>query len=87
MHSGNNQLANLGQSFAIILALIAILISFWPSAFRLGLVIGVIALTCALLSTENQPLTYKARASIILSIIGIVLGIVCSSYFDIIYGW
>ena len=87
MDSGNNQLASLGQSFAIILAFLAIVIGCTPSAYRLGFLLGLIALVIALLSSENQPLTYKSRAAIILSIIGIVFGMVSSSYFDIIYGW
>ena len=89
MDSGNNQLANLGQSFAIILGFLAILLSCLSSYLwsMLGFLLGVIALVIALLSSENQPLTYKSRAAIILSIIGIVLGMVCSAYFEIIYGW
>lgn len=35
MDSGNNQLADLGQSFAIILGFLAIVICFIPSVFRL----------------------------------------------------
>ena len=75
MDSGNNQLADLGQSFAIILAFLAIVIGCTPSAYRLdslGFFIGLIALVIALRSSENQPLTYKSRAAIILSIISIV---------------
>lgn len=89
MESGNNPLASLGQSFAIILAFLAILLNFLSSYLwsMLGFLLGVIALVIALLSSENQPLTYKSKAAIILSIIGIVLSMIFSAYFEIIYGW